>query len=506
MAEVKETYSDNQALQEKCGIVAFYGFRFERKLPLLLHAAGGIQHRGQQGAGIVLLTKKGTLKYTGEGLLREIFQPPVIAKLNKPSFWTLLHCRYGTNGAYIKRNLQPCVVKTKKNEVIALVHNGEFAQNNILKKVKKKFKKDVSDTFLFAQLLKKFSGKDWDEKIVNLLSQVRGSYSLIIGIDKTIYAARDPFGIRPLVLGKLKDRFIIASETHALDKIGAQLVRGISPGEIIKIDEKGLQIINSGERDVKNHFCDFEWAYFSRPDSFLPVWNSQEKKHAWLSVNSFREKCGRVLAKEAPIKNATFAVGIPDSGITLTTAYANALKIPYRQIIVRDHYDRNGDQRLFMRDDQMKKIKKKVLGKLSIIPEKNVWKDAIVVIGDDSIVRGNVSQQITKALLSFGVKEVHWILGFPPVKYRCHLGVSIRTGEELIAANLQGNPKKIAKKIKAASVNYISNEGFIKARLLGSKIVIPKNKQHIFLENGGCGGCITGIYPVGRTGKTYNKC
>ena len=151
-----------------------------------------------------------------------------------------------------------------------------------------------------------------------------------------------------------------------------------------------------------------------------------------------------------------------------------------------------------MRDDEMKKISKRILKKLTLNPDPVIWKDKIVVIGDDSIVRGNVSEQITKAIFLLGAKEVHWIVGFPPVAHPCYLGVSMRTGEELVAYRYNSDPKKIAKAIGATSVNYISPKGFIQARKLSSDVKMPKDPRMIFLENGGCAGCVTGIYPVPR--------
>ncbi len=493
-------------LQEKCGVVALYSPYLVKQLPMALHAAGGIQHRGQQGAGLAIQTKKGIIKQTGSGLLQEIFTPKKTHQLNYPNQWVMIHCRYGTFGGYQKKNLQPCIATALNGDKIALIHNGEFsATDNLRKQTNKTFSNQISDTYLFTQLLAQNKEKTWEEQIPLVLSQVRGAYSLIIGINNSLYIARDPFGIRPMVIGKINKKWIVSSETHSLDKVGAKIIRQIKPGEISRINSQGLQIIKKGS--IKSvHFCDFEWAYFSRPDSLLPTYNQKnidQKPNQWISVTSFREKCGAILAKETPIKKADFVVGVPDSGISMATEYANRLKVPYRQVIVRDHFDKNGNQRLFLRDDQKHRIKKKVLGKLSLVPEKRIWHKAIVVVGDDSIVRGNVSQQITKAILSLGAKEVHWIIGFPPVMHRCHLGVSIRTGEELIATRHNKNCKKIAKELGATSISYISEKGFIKARQTSKEMFSPFNKKDLFLRNYGCGGCITGLYPIERNGSLY---
>lgn len=489
---------NDKPLQEKCGIIGIWSPRYSKLLSLSLLAAGGVQHRGQHGVGIAMQTKKGVKKYVGNGLIREVFTKPVINKLNSPSLWTIVHCRYGTYGGYQKCNLQPCVVTTKEGIKIAIVHNGEFvATEKIKNKIKSRLPEGISDTYIFSRLLSLTTASSLEEKILKTLAEVNGAYSLIIGVEDKLFIARDHFGIRPLIISQKKDRWIIASETHALDKIGVKPQREVRRGEVIKIDKNGLTILAKGISSPGN-FCDFEWAYFSRPDSVLSTGKSS------FSIGIFRERCGIVLAKEFPIKNATFVIGIPDSGVLLATGYANALKLPYRNAVIRDHFDPNGTQRLFMRDDQKNQIKRKVLGKLSLLSDEHIWKNAIVVIGDDSIIRGNVSSKITKAIFSLGAKEVHWIIGFPPVAHRCHLGVSIRTREELIAVRSGSDPKKIAKKIGATSVNYISMKGFIQARL-EEPIKNYNNLKKIFLMNGGCGGCVTGIYPIDRNGKIYSS-
>ena len=491
--------------QEKCGIVGLFSKEYTSQLNLTLQATVGVQHRGTHGAGTVFKTKKGLVKYYGNGLLREVFTLAQIKKLQQPSRWLIMHSRYGTNGGYGKENLQPCVFKSKGGEEVAVAHNGEFVNmHSFASKLPVKMAKNVSDTYIFSLLLAMAKGKNWNEKLLATLDAVKGSYGLIVGIGETLYAARDPHGIRPLCIGTLKDHWLIASETHAFDKVGAKVIREIKRGEVVRINKDGMEVIRRGNK-AKKHFCDFEWAYFSRPDSFLPPNGEGDIPLKWLSFGHFRERCGQELAREAPIRNATFVVGVPDSGLSMTIGYANAIGIPYRQVIVRDHYDPDGDQRLFMRDDQIKRIRKKVLGKLSLIPESAIWKNAVVVIGDDSIVRGNVSAQITKAIFAMGAREVHWIVGFPPVMRPCHLGVSIRTPDELIAARHGGDVKKITKEIGATSIRYISPAGFIRARLKSRRMNYPKNPLELFLRNGGCGGCVTGLYPIDKQGNEYDS-
>jgi len=483
-----------------CGVVALASPQPSSILSLALLAASGIQHRGQQGVGLALKTRTGLRVYKKDGLLRKVFgDKGLIKRLNSPSPWVLVHCRYGTYGGYQKENLQPCLALSPEKEEIAVIHNGEFVLGPDLIKKAGSIKEGLSDTYLFSQILARAKGGSWEEKILSTLARVKGSFSLAIGVGNRLFVARDPSGIRPLIIGRKEGLWIVASETHALDKAGAEVVREVRRGEVIRFSREGLTVLSKGTKKTA-HFCDFEWAYLSRPDSKLPLWKEKaagRSVNCWFSVARFRERCGAILAGERPIPRASFVVGVPDSGIALATGYANASKLPYRQVILRDHYDPNGDQRLFMRDDEIDNISEKVLGKLSLVSDPQVWQGAVVVVGDDSIVRGNVSVQITRAIFSLGAKEVHWVIGFPPVAFPCFLGVSLRTEEELIAARCHSDPKRIAAEIGATSVNYISYEGFIKARRF-SKVKKTKSPKKIFLANGGCGGCLTGCYPVKR--------
>lgn len=495
----------DKPLQEKCGIVVMFSPKPKKLLGRALVAASALQHRGLNGAGIAIQTASKRITFTGEGLLKEVFTHKKMQQLNKTCSWIMTHCRYGTFGGYDRRNLQPCRAVTKKGEEVSVVHNGEFVEVDTIKKAVGFIgKTDVSDTYLFTKLLVKTEGVSWDEKIVHILQKVNGAYSLFIGVNDAVYIARDPQAIRPLIIGKFPDgTWMAASETHAFDKVGVKVIRSLEPGEIIKIDATGLKFLQKG-KSAGGHFCDFEWAYFSRPDSLFPTHKNSETPDNWLSVGAFRHRCGEIIAQENPLRKADFIVGVPESGINVGIGFSQTLKLPYRQLMIRDHFDSNGEQRLFMRDDEMKKIKRKVLGKISFVPDFHFWKNAIVVLSDDSIVRGNVSQQITKMAFQMGAREVHWIVGFPPVRFPCHLGVSMRTGEELIASKYKGDMKKIARAIGATSITYISPKGFIQARFLnGKKLLQLKDEREIFLTNLGCGGCVTGLYPVNKNGTVY---
>ena len=494
-------------MQEKCGVVGIASQKLSNSFELALLAARGVQHRGLQGAGMALNSKKGLKVYRGTGTIDEVFTNDVVPDFDIPNNWIMVHCRYGTYGDYDQTNLQPCIASSPAGEKVAVIHNGQFAglsdlKSRVEKLNKKTYSDDTSDTYLFTQLLVGSKGKSWDEKIVNCVDKCSGAFSLLIGVGKDLYAVRDKFGIRPLFIGKVSGSYMVASETHAFNKVDGRVEREVGRGEVIKLNSQGMQSLT--KKSKNSHFCDFEFAYFSRPDSLYASSKDSNVKD-WSSYGSFRERCGEKLAVEKPIINADFVVGVPSSGVSLATGYAAKLGLPYRQAIIRDHFDPFGAQRLFMRDDVMNKISSRVLGKLSISPDLKVWKDKIVVIGDDSIVRGNVSKKVTETIFKLGAREVHWIIGFPPLMNPCHLGVSIRSDGELVAPKYGGDPAKIAKKIGATSVNYISNLGFIEAKYPGVKVTIPKNRDEIFVANGGCGGCITGLYPVDKNGKYYKN-
>lgn len=511
---VKETiaaWSPERSLNEKCGVIGLYlppSISRKDQVNIGIKAEIALWHRGQQGAGLTIKDSAGIRTHHGTGEPEQTFPPNKVDDLSngKTPIWMVGQTRYGTNGSWDKSNLQPMTAYSTNKEPVTVSHNGQFtAIDKMKKEIGEYIPDDASDTYVFTRLLAKAQGSS-DEKVVSTLEKVTGAYSLVIGIEDSLYLARDPQGIRPLMLGKIGDGFIAVSETHALDKVGATLIRQIKRGEIVKISKEGVRTIKEGLEGDGN-FCDFEWAYFSRPDSSYPLTSEDEERpEKWKSVYEFREECGRTLAKEHPIYNASFVIGIPDSGVPASMSYANNLGIPYRQLILRDHYDPNGKGRVFQTDYDREGIPRRVLGKLSLVANPKIWKDRIVALGDDSIVRGDTSKALTRMVLDAGAKEVHWIIGFPQVMHPCHLGVSMRSNEELIAWSKNGDPKKIAEEIGATSVNYISPAGFIRARLKsGIDLVIPRNEKEIFLANGGCGGCLTGLHPVSQEGIVYNR-
>ncbi len=515
-------HESSERPEEKCNIVGMWSEDMGSDLVKALVVAGkGGQHRGQNGVGLEL-AGDGTRetfhypnKYNTGKLIREALtereQARILSFIPKPK-WGLLHGRYGTSGNYSAENLQPVKFRFNGDEA-SIVHNGEFALTDEQRdSVGDDLPKGASDTRYFAELIRRTPGHTFEEKLLSFLDRNEtvdhslGAYSMIAGVGDALYVARDPRGIRPMVMGRFRregderESFIFASETHSLNKLGIATEREVGRGEVLRVDEDGLTVLREAN-DGSGNFCNFEEAYFSRPDSkFPPRIRPEEGQYEWNTFYSFRERCGELLAEESPIEGLSFVTGVPDSGMAFASGYAMGMRAPFRPLILRDHYDEDGDKRSFLEDHAVEQIRSKVIGKLSFVADKQTWKNAIVAVGDDSMVRSSVAKVVVQAIRDLGAKEVHVLLGFPPVKHPCHLGVSMRTPEELIAARLDGDVQKIADEIGATSVKYISSVGFNQARL-GTALKLPEDRRRIFLENSGCGGCVTGLYPVNRDGS-----
>lgn len=506
-----------EPIQEACGLIGVYSSALDtsRKVAIALQAAGGVQHRGQQGGGIAYPTREGVRHFAGNGLLLDIFTPSVTSTFTdeSPGNWMQIHTRYGTDAqaGYHEANLQPIIARSREGTPVSTIHNGQFVdKDGIRRKVYnltgREYPDDVTDSFLVGQLVANAPGDSWEERITNGLHEVNGAYSVMIGVQDKLFLARDQFGIRPMVVGRLGDGWLAASETHALRKAGVKPDRFILRGEVARIDENGLTTIQPGLEGAGN-FCDFEWSYFGRPESLTPTFEQPDDAYfpeRWFSNMEARERCGQIVAREMDpdiLRRADFVTGVQDSGVPFATGLANEAGLPYRSVIIRDHYDPNGKGRLFQEAD-IQQIQKQVGGKLSFVP--GVLKGKIVIIGDDSTVRSNVAKAITEQAWDEGAREVHHASGYPPIKYTCHLGTSLRTQEELVAWRHAGDTKRIAEEINATSITYVSISGFIRSRKQSGEIVTPRDVREFFLANGGCGGCVTGLHPISASGEIYN--
>lgn len=512
-------------MQDKCGIIAIRTQEPTLQFPALLEAAYGVQHRGQAGAGIAMWTREGYEAHIDDGLLRKIYTQEVIDRfIGIRTILGFKQLRYGTDGGYGRDNLQPFQTTHKRTGAkIVVEHNGQFTGISGIRRILAErgmhFPEDASDTRMFTELLADSEAESPDEIVLSTLGKVDGAYNLAIGIDDALYVARDKRGTHPLVLGSIDfpdtQGWIVASETYALSRVGketsgirAKPVREIMPGEVLKIDDNGIHQVREGEQGEGN-FCDFETIYFTNPASRLPLYlSSDDGKYPerWKSVAMIREQVGRELAKRIRIEDASFVVGMPDSAVDIGLGYAFGAGVPYRQAIKKDHYGSSGELRTFQHDNEVDvQIRGRVLNKLLFLEEPEVW-DGIVVAVDDSIVRGNVSRASTQMMFELGAREVHWVIAFPPVRFPCPLGISMRESQKsrLIADNTE-DPREIAKAIGATSVSYILPEELLRAERGGRSVVVPDDPKDIFLVNGGCGGCVTGRYPIDREGVIWQR-
>ena len=454
------SFPDDHA-QEACGIVGVYapGVDVARVAFFGLYA---LQHRGQESVGIA--TSDGTeIKIrTKMGLVAQTFQEEDLAPL--AGNLSVGHTRYSTAGSSHLRNAQPIISKGP-SVTIALAHNGNVVNaldlRNELIDWGLTFN-STSDSEIIAHLIANVPAATWSDRVAYLMRRIRGAYSLAIMTKTELLGIRDPLGVRPLCIGKLDTGYVIASETCALDHIGATFIREIAPGEAVLINEDGLQSIYQRDGDSRTASCIFEHIYFARPDSLL------DGKRIYTS----RMKMGAELAKEHPV-DADMVIGIPDSATAAGVGYSQQSGIPYGEGLVKNRYV----GRTFINPDQRFR-NLGVRTKLNPLPELIQGKRLVVV--DDSIVRGTTTPPVVSLLRKGGAKEIHLRICAPPIKYPCHLGVDLATRKELIAANM--TVEEIRKFVGADSLGFLSHEGLI--RSVGIK------------ENRVCMACFTGNHPI----------
>jgi len=400
-----------------------------------------LQHRGQESAGIVSSDTKQLHHYRQMGLVSEIFNRDILKKLSGKS--AIGHVRYSTAGSSELKNAQPFVVDYAKGS-IAIAHNGNLTNAFLIRSELESngsiFQSNM-DTEVIVHLIARSKAKTLVERTIQALSQVEGAYSLIFLTEKEMIAVRDPFGFRPLVLGQLKDAPVVASETCALDLINAQFLREIGPGEMLLINENGVQSFKPFPQK-QHHQCIFEFIYFARPDSFIFNRN----------VYGVRKSLGIQLAKESPAE-VEMVVPIPDSGVPATLGYAFESKIPLEMGMIRNHYV----GRTFIEPEQSIRH----FGvKIKLNPVKGLMEGKRIVTVDDSIVRATTSRKINRMFRNAGAKEVHVRISSPPITHPCFFGIDTPKRSELIASS--HTVKEIQKYINASSLNYLSLEGLKK--------------------------------------------
>ncbi len=461
----KKFKSYNPKLKEECGVFGISNFEDASALTALgLHA---LQHRGQEGCGIVSYDGK---KYYSEkryGLVGDNFNNEKVLK-KLPGNFAIGHNRYSTTGGTTLRNIQPFFADTHAGG-IGVAHNGNLT--NALT-IRQKLVKDgaifysTSDTEVIIQLIAKSKRNTTVEKITDAIFQIQGGYALVMIAQNKLIGVRDPLGIRPLVIGKLKNSYVLASETCALDIIGAKFLREVENGEIVVIENNELQSIKPFP-SKKSRPCVFEYIYFSRPDSILNGKTTYE----------FRKKFGEHLALEDNV-NADLVVPVPDSGNAAALGYSQKRKINFDLGLIRNHYV----GRTFIEPAQ----KIRSLGvKLKLNANKSSIENKKIILIDDSLVRGTTSYKIVKMLYDAGAKEIHVRIASPEIKYPDFYGVDMPTKDELLAANKSVN--EICNYIGAKSLKFLSINGLYKAMGYEKRNnTYPQLTDHYF----------TGDYPV----------
>ena len=457
----RKSYSDK--FREECAVFGIYGHREAANLTYLgLYA---LQHRGQESSGIVSSNGERLYQQKGMGLVADIYSKKVLKGL--PGSKAIGHNRYSTAGDSDLKNGQPLTVNFAFGN-LALAHNGNLVNASMLRSELEAygsiFQSD-SDSEVIIHLIAHSHADTLLNRVIDALSLVRGAFSLLLLTDDQMIAARDPYGIRPLCLGRYKDSWVLASETCAFDLIGADFLREIEPGELVVFHKDGMTSYHPFiERTPAQ--CIFEYVYFARPDSKIFGANT---------VYPVRKELGRRLAKECPAE-ADLVIPVPDSGVPAALGYAEGMGIPFEIGLTRNHYV----GRTFIEPEQaIRHFGVKL--KLNAIPE--ILSGKRVVVVDDSIVRGTTSRKIVKMIRQAGARKIHMRISSPPVIGPCLYGIDTPTQKELIGAR-QGI-EDIRKYITADSLEYLS--------LTGMLATAPGRPEHY------CNACFTDNYPISLT-------
>ena len=449
--------------QDACGVFGVWA-PGEEVAKLAFYGLYALQHRGQESAGIATSDGKRILVYKDMGLVSQVFTESDLATL--PGDLAIGHCRYSTTGSSTWVNAQPTLRPTKYG-TLALAHNGNLTNTGELAELVQKLEPTngrdrgaTTDTEIMTALISLQNEKNVEASAISVLPQLEGAFSLVFMDEHTLYAARDRHGVRPLVLGKLETGWVVASESAALDIVGAAFVREIEPGEFIAIDENGVRSQRWAVAEPKG--CLFEYVYLARPDTLI----------AGQGIHVTRVAIGERLAKEAPVE-ADLVIPVPESGTPAAIGYAKGSGIPFGIGLVKNSYV----GRTFIQPSQT--IRQ--LGiRLKLNPLREIIEGKRIVVVDDSIVRGNTQRAIVRMLREAGAREIHVRISSPPVKWPCYYGIDFATRAELIASGLE--IEEIRRSIGADSLGYVSLEGLIEATQ------IKENKL--------CSACFTGTYPI----------
>lgn len=445
--------------REECGIFGIYGNKRASNLTYL--GLYSLQHRGQESAGIASSDGEHIYRYAGMGKVVDIFKEEQIKNLQGKM--AIGHNRYSTTGSSFLRNAQPLRVESILGPIV-LSHNGNLVNVGILRNALERegtiFQTTI-DSEIIVHLMARSGMNNFLEGLIHALRQIRGAYSLLVMNKNFIYAVRDPHGFRPLVLGKLKDAYIVASETCAFDIIDAEYIREIRPGELIEISDYGIKSYFPFEAK-RQSLCIFEYIYFSRPDSII----------FGNSVYDMRIALGNMVYRQSPV-DADIVVPIPDSSICAALGYSQESGIPYEVGMIRSHYI----GRTFIEPEQ--RIRD-FGAKIKYNAVKSVVNGKRIVVVDDSIMRGTTMRKIVKMFRNAGAKEIHIRISAPPTKFPCFYGIDIPTHKELIAST--HTIEEIRKYLRVESVRYMTVESLLEAVNMS--------------EAGFCTACFSGDYPV----------
>lgn len=447
----------DRAPKDACGVFGVWA-PGEDVSKLTYYGLYALQHRGQESAGIAVSEGSRILVYKDMGLVAQVFDESILGTLR--GHLSIGHCRYSTTGSSVWENAQPTLSSTDGGG-LALAHNGNLINTaQLAERLTSGAMRATTDTEVLTALLAQDASRPVDDVAAELLPEVKGAYSLVWMNETTLFAARDPQGIRPLVLGRLERGWVVASETAALDIVGASFIREIEPGEMLTIDERGVRSRRFAVAEPKG--CLFEYVYLARPDTTI----------AGRGVQSTRVEVGRVLAREHPVE-ADLVIPTPESGTPAAIGYAEESGIPYGQGLVKNSYV----GRTFIQPSQT--IRQ--LGiRLKLNPLREVIEGRRLVVVDDSIVRGNTQRAIVKMLREAGASEVHVRISSPPVAWPCFYGIDFATRAELIAGSL--SVEEIRSSLGADSLGYISLDGLTRATTLPAERL--------------CRACFTGEYPI----------
>jgi amidophosphoribosyltransferase len=455
---------DDKAPQDACGVFGVWA-PSEEVAKLTFYGLYALQHRGQESAGIAASDGERILIYKDMGLVSQVFTETDLASLTGDL--AIGHCRYSTTGSSTWVNAQPTLRPTKYG-TLALAHNGNLTNTGDLAEMVQKLEGDnaksgrgaTTDTEIMTALIGLQDEKNVEASAIAVLPKLEGAFSLVFMDEKTLYAARDRHGVRPLVIGKLERGWVVASETAALDIVGAAFVREVEPGEFLAINEDGIRSQMWATPDPKG--CIFEYVYLARPDTTI----------AGQGVHATRVRIGKRLAIEAPVE-ADLVIPVPESGTPAAIGYAQQSGIPYGLGLVKNSYV----GRTFIQPSQT--IRQ--LGiRLKLNPLREIIEGKRIVVVDDSIVRGNTQRAIVRMLREAGAREIHVRISSPPVEWPCYYGIDFASRAELIASGLE--IEEIRRSIGSDSLSYVSMEGLIAAT------TIDENKL--------CTACFTGAYPI----------